>query len=219
MKLLVVNPNTNTATTEAMCRIAAETAPIGVEIEGLTVARGTSLITDPTALAIAAEAVAEAETAIRARTPDAVIVAAFGDPGRARLAERLDVPVVGIGEAGMRAGSAGGRRFAVVTTTPDLVGSIGAMADRLGLARHFAGVALTEGDAAALTGDASRLPRALEAAARRAMATWGVSALVIGGGPLAVAARKLLLPGVDIVEPIPAAIVEAIASAAAPRYS
>ena len=30
---------------------------------------------------------------------DGVIVSAFGDPGRKALAERLEIPVVGIGEA------------------------------------------------------------------------------------------------------------------------
>lgn len=212
MRLLVVNPNTDPAKTEAMRRIAAEAAPAGVVVEGLTVARGAALITDPPALALAAEAVVEAEDAIRARAPHAVIVAAFGDPGRARLAERLAVPVVGIGEAGMRAGAAGGRRFAVVTTTPDLVGSITAMAEALGLADQFAGVALTEGDAASVTGDAARLPYALEAAARRAIADWGVAALVIGGGPLAEAARGLALAGVAIVEPVPAAVAAVMAA-------
>jgi Asp/Glu/hydantoin racemase len=172
MRLLLVNPNTNAATTETMRRIAARAAPAGVDVEGLTVTRGAALITDPEALARAAEAVAEAEVAIRARAPDAVIVAAFGDPGRAALAERLAVPVIGIGEAGMRAGAAGGRRFAVVTTTPALVGSITAMAERLGLAKQFAGVELTEGDAATVTGDPMLLPGALEAASR----PWGSAA-------------------------------------------
>ena len=212
MRLLVVNPNTDPATTAAMRRIAAEAAPAGVVVEGLTVTRGAALITDPAALALAAEAVVGAEDAIRARAPDAVIVAAFGDPGRARLAERLAVPVVGIGEAGMRAAAAGGRRFAVVTTTPDLVGSITAMAEELGLAGQFAGVALTEGDAAAVTRDATLLPHALEAAGRRAIADWGVAALVIGGGPLAEAARGLALAGVEIVEPVPAAVAAAVAA-------
>lgn len=212
MRLLVVNPNTSPATTEAMRRIAAEAAPAGVVVEGLTVTRGAALITDPVALTLAAEAVAEAEEAIRARRPDAVIVAAFGDPGRVRLAERLAVPVVGIGEAGMRAGAAGGRRFAVVTTTPDLVGSIIAMAEDLGLTEQFAGVALTEGDAVAVTRDATLLPHALERAGRRAIADWAVAALVIGGGPLAEAARGLAFPGVAIVEPVPAAVAAALAA-------
>jgi Asp/Glu/hydantoin racemase len=212
MRLLLVNPNTNAATTETMRRIAARAAPAGVDVEGLTVTRGAALITDPEALARAAEAVAEAEVAIRARAPDAVIVAAFGDPGRAALAERLAVPVIGIGEAGMRAGAAGGRRFAVVTTTPALVGSITAMAERLGLAKQFAGVELTEGDAATVTGDPMLLPGALEAASRRAIAEGDVAALVIGGGPLAEAARGLAFAGIEIVEPVPAAVARAIAA-------
>jgi allantoin racemase len=57
MRLLLVNPNTNAATTEAMLSIAREVAPDGITVEGATALFGESLITDVKALAIAAEAV------------------------------------------------------------------------------------------------------------------------------------------------------------------
>lgn len=211
IRILLINPNTDRAITATMRAIAAEAAPAGVTVEGFTVARGADLITDPAALAVAADAVAEAAPQIRALRPDAVIVAAFGDPGRAALAARLDIPVTGIGEAGFTAAAAGGRRFAVVTTTPDLVASITAMAAALGYADRFLGVALTDGDPVAVTGDRARLRPALDRACRRAIAEWDAEALVIGGGPLAEAARSLNFGAREVIRPIAAAVQLAVA--------
>ena len=118
----------------------------------------------------------------------------------------LPCPVTGIAEAGMAEAGAGGRRFAVATTTPDLRDSIAATAARHGHG-SFAGTWTTPGDPAALMADADALVRALEAACRAAIAEGGAEAVVIGGGPLARAARALAgtLP-VPLIEPVPAAV-------------
>jgi Asp/Glu/hydantoin racemase len=92
MRLLLVNPNTSAGTTAAMLAIAREAAPPGVLIEAATAPFGEPLITDETALAIAAEAVEALVTGERVAGLDGVIVAAFGDPGLALLKARLPVP-------------------------------------------------------------------------------------------------------------------------------
>lgn len=46
MKLLLINPNTNRATTAAMRAIAQEAAPVGVIIEAVTAPFGAPLIVD-----------------------------------------------------------------------------------------------------------------------------------------------------------------------------
>lgn len=204
MRIALVNPNTSTATTAAMVRIAAAEAGARAALSGFTAPFGASLITEPQALARAAQAVA-------ALAPDladaeAVIVAAFGDPGLQALRAALPVPVTGIAEAGMAEAAAGGRRFAVVTTTADLAAHIAETAAHYGHDR-FAGTWTTPGEPAALTADPQALLRALEAGCRRAVAEGGAEAVVIGGGPLAEAARDLApLAPVPLIEPIPAAV-------------
>jgi len=72
---------------------------------------------------------------------------------------------------------------------------------------RFTGVRLTPGDPVALTADREALTEALGAACREAVELDGAQALVIGGGPLALAARAL--KGrftVPIIEPVPAAM-------------
>jgi Asp/Glu/hydantoin racemase len=204
MRIVLVNPNTSAATTAVMVAIAAEEVAERARIEGMTAAIGSPLITEPSALAVATEAVVG--LAPQLAGADAVIVAAFGDPGLGALRGLLACPVTGIAEAGMAEAGEGGRRFAVVTTTPDLRDLIAATAARHGQAA-FAGTWTTPGDPAVLMADPDALVSALGAACRAAVAEGGAEAVVIGGGPLARAARALAgtLP-VPIIEPIPAAV-------------
>lgn len=203
MRLLLINPNTSVATTEAMLAIARGAAPDGVTIEGATARLGTPLITDEAALAVAAEAVLDLP---RPGGLDGTIVAAFGDPGLDALRRSLTTPVTGIAEAGMAEAVRHGR-FVVVTTTPALAGSIAKLADHYGHSETFVGVRLTLGDAAELMADPARLLAALAAACSEAIREHGASAIVIGGGPLATAARALRQKvAVPVIEPIPAAV-------------
>ena len=83
-----------------MVEVAASVAPT-VAFDGVTAEFGQALITEPVALGVAADAV-EA-LAPRLREYDAVIVAAYGDPGHARLARALAPqgrPLSGLAETG-----------------------------------------------------------------------------------------------------------------------
>ncbi len=207
MRLLLINPNTNRATTDAMLAIARAAAPDGVGIEGATAGYGVKLITTPDELSIAAQAVLDVT---RPDDLDGVIIAAFGDPGLRSLRQAIVAPVTGIAEAAMAEAARQGR-FAVVTTTPGLVASITGLANEYGHSQSFAGVWLTAGEAAPLMADPPRLLAALAGACSDAVRD-GAAAIVIGGGPLAAAARELrAIVTVPVIEPVPAAIRLAIA--------
>lgn len=202
MRLTLVNPNTSEAATQAMGAIASEVA--GAPVSGLTAPFGAPLIADRHQLAVAAQAVVSLAGDLA--TAQAVIVAAFGDPGLDGLRARLACPVTGIAEAGMAEAAAIAPNFAVVTTTPGLSEAIEERARGLGHVR-FAGVFVTPGDPMAVMADEIGLEQALEAACLRAIAESGAGAIVIGGGPLAVAARAIRARvGVPLVEPVPAAV-------------
>ncbi len=207
MKLLLVNPNTNARTTAAMLEIARAAAPEGVELSGMTALSGVPLIMNAEALDEAGRASEAMLKSAKLSDFDGVIIAAFGDPALVALREWLSIPVTGIAEAGMAEAANEGRKFAVVTTTPDLVDSITTSAGRYGHAAEFLGVELTEGEAEKVTNNHDLLPRALEAACLNAITRLGAAAIVIGGGPLAVAARRIAgaIP-VPLIEPVPAAV-------------
>ena len=203
--VVLINPNTNRATTERMVEIARAAAGGRFTIGGRTATHGVGLITNEKELAAATLAV----RALAAKLPancDGIILSAFGDPGLAELRRRTRIPIAGIGEAGLLAAADGGRRFAIATTTPGLRSSIETMIADLGLSDRYVGTEITEGSPAELTADHQRLETALAAAITRAI-DGGAQAVVIGGGPLAVVARRLAgrFP-VPIIESIPEAV-------------
>ena len=204
MKVALINPNTSVAITETMVEIASATAGSGMKIVGHTAGFGTALITNAATLAHASEAVAVMAPTLVGY--DAVIVAAFGDPGLAGLRAALGIPVTGIAEAGMREAAKAGRSFAVVTTTPALVDSIAETAATYGHA-GFLGTWTTRGDPVQLTADSLRLEACLAEAIEAAVRESHAEAIVIGGGPLAQAAHALATTApVPLIQPIPAAV-------------
>ncbi len=207
MRITLVNPNTNAATTQAMLTIAREAAGSGASLDALTAGFGASLICDEASLATAADAVVALRPVLLQTRPAGVIIAAFGDPGHERLSRDLACPVVGIAQAGMTEAAQHGRRFSVVTTTPDLARMIIRTADRYGLRSQCLGVRITPGDPRALMADPVALEQALLQACELAVSEDGAQAIVIGGGPLAVVGRALArrLP-VAVIEPVPAAV-------------
>lgn len=207
MHLTLINPNTNAATTQSMLRIAQQAAGKKAHLDALTAPFGVPLIFDEASLAVATDAVMALHPALGRSRPDGVVIAAFGDPGRERLSRELECPVVGIAEAGMSEAAQGGRRFSVVTTTPHLVASIMLNAQQLGLGSQCLGVRLTPGDPRALMADPGELEQALLRACERAAGDDGAQAIVIGGGPLAVAAGALAhrLP-LPVIEPVAAGV-------------
>lgn len=204
MRIAFINPNTDMQVTDVMRRIAQRHAPAGVEVIGMTAPFGVSLITNAEALAVAARAVLALSRRLEGH--DGVIVAAFGDPGLEQLRARLACPVVGIAEASMLAAGAGGRRFAVATTTPGLTEAIAARA-AAGHHAGFAGTWLTPGDPVAIMADPEALAEALQAACLAAIREGQAEAVIIGGGPLALAADTLRdRLAVPLIAPIPEAI-------------
>ncbi|MEJ8473827.1 aspartate/glutamate racemase family protein [Roseibium algae] len=207
--VVLINPNTTLATTQKMVEIARDFAALQgaqISLSGLTAKWGAPLITTDVALAEAGDAVIGLLPEIPAGTA-AVIVSAFGDPGLEGLRGLLSIPVVGIAEAAFLVAGINGRRFSVATTTSELVGAITHRAGTYGFGDQLASVRLTEGEAVQLMADEGHLTEALGRAVELAVREDGAEAVIIGGGPLAVAARHLANTSpVPLIEPIPAAV-------------
>ena len=204
--ILLINPNTSERTTAMMLAVAQPLIGEGSTIRGATATLGSPMILDEATLKASAEeviriALAEEDDA------DAIVVAAFGDPGVERLRVLVPFPVVGIGEAAIREAASGDRRFGIATTTPALVRAIGATVRRLGLHHLFTGVRVPDTDPLALAADPARQDEVLACLASACITHDGANAVVIGGGPLSESAARLstLYPGA-LVQPIPSAL-------------
>jgi allantoin racemase len=205
-RILLINPNSNQATTDMMVRIAQSAAPNDIEIVGATAAHSPPMIVDPEALAASAPQVVEIGLGL-AKDVSGIIISAFGDPGIADLRRQVNIPVVGIAEAAMLAASDKGGRFGVATTTPKLVASIDARAAELGLAQLYTGTRLTSEDPNKLVADPGRLLEALRQVVATCIELDKAEAVIIGGGPLGNAATALTpMFSIPVIAPIPAAV-------------
>ena len=209
--ILLINPNTATATTEMMVGIAQSVAPAGYRIRGVTAVSGVPMIVNAEQLAASADEVVSMWETYGAEARS-VIIGAFGDPGMEALQALTDVPVVGICEASMREGGHKDRRFGIATVTPELVAAIDANAEVLGLSHCYSGIRLTSGDPRALAADPGGLEAALADAVTACIELDGAQAVIIGGGPLGQAAIGLA-PRFDVpvIAPIPAAVRRVVA--------
>jgi allantoin racemase len=219
--IVILNPNTSTRTTGAMVEIARQT--IGeldrdgvLSVRGITAPFGPDMIIDAPALVRSADAVAQMIADLETEAggpPAAVIVSAFGDPGMEAAERRFPGRAFGIGAAGMLEAAREGRAFAIATTTPGLEDSIDKRAASLGLGGQYRGVYLTRTPPLELAGAQEQLQEELAEAVARAIEDGGAEAVVIGGGPLAIAARALAPRfGIALIEPIPAAVRSAVAA-------
>ena len=206
LPILLVNPNTSTATTAMMVAIARATATPGWTITGATAQQGVGMVTNEAEMQMAAHEVPH--TWQRAGPGWAgTIVSAFGDPGMAQLRRQSAAPVVGICEASILEAAQGGRRFGIATVTPALQNLIQSQVEALGLGHAYSGIRLTRGDPRVLASDPAALADALAQAVQQCVTLDGAEVVIIGGGPLAQVAQQLQAQlGVQLVAPIPAAV-------------
>ncbi|MBR1089636.1 aspartate/glutamate racemase family protein [Bradyrhizobium manausense] len=205
-RILLINPNSNAATTAMMVAIARSAAADGFDIIGATATRAPQMIVSADALEAAAREVEEIARAHQ-HSCDGIIVSAFGDPGLEAVKAATKLPAVGIGESSMLEAAANGRRFGVATTTPLLKAKIDALPEVLGLRSRYTGPRFAEGDPQDLMADPARLRAALTGAIEACIAQDGAEAVIIGGGPLGEAARELQpMFSVSVIAPIPSAV-------------
>lgn len=211
--ILLINPNTSSASTDMMVGIAAACSaalPGRLAISGCTAGQGPSMIVNEAELAAAALQVQlawQAAASAAGKPWAGIIVSAFGDPGMPALRASTRLPVVGICEASLLEAAQGGRRFGIATVTPELAGLIQQRVEELGLGTAYTGIRLTPGEPRALAARPEVLQAALAEAVNQCIVEDGAQAVVIGGGPLAQAAAQLQARwGVPIIEPIPAAV-------------
>lgn len=218
MRLLLLNPNTSVSMTERMVEVARGAAPPGVVIEPATATRGYPYIASR-AEAQMAGAVALEDIAARLERDDepidAVIVAAFGDPGVKAARELFNVPVIGMAEAAVVTASLLGDRFAIATFTPLMSRWYLDCVHDTGLGSRCTGVRTPARQAIDVASVAERMTDELAALATSCIVDDGADVVILGGAPLAGLARSLErgVPG-PLIDPVEVAVRQAAALAA-----
>ncbi len=190
MKLLLINPNISDSVSALIGAEAERTASPGTEIEVVTARFGVAYIETRFEALIGAYAAAELAAEHHQRV-DAVIVAAFGDPGIGGLREALDCPVVGLTEAALASACLLGQRFSVVAISQRIRAWYRETVQHNGLESRLASIRGLDEALADIGNVQGNQGERLVELAERCVAEDGADVIVLAGAPLAGLARSL----------------------------
>ena len=113
MRILLINPNISQSVSALIRSEAQRAASAGTQVEVATASLGVAYIETRFEALLGAYAAA-AIAAEHQCAHDALVIAAFGDPGLAGIREIVDIPVVGMTEAALMSACMLGGRFSII---------------------------------------------------------------------------------------------------------
>ena len=205
MKLLVINPNSTVSMTRKAEAAARAVARPGTEVIAATSRAGPCSIEGYYDVAICLPGLLD--EARRHPDVDAIVIACFDDTGLDAMRCLVDVPVIGIGEAGYHAAAMLSHRFSVVTTLSRSVAGISDNLARYGLAAKCASVRATDIPVLELEDEAPASLDQIRAEIGRAIAQDGAEAIVLGCAGMADLMQRLSREfGVPVIDGISCAV-------------
>lgn len=200
MNLLMINPNISDRVSALIRSEAERSASAGTHIEVLTAPFGVAYIETRFEAMLGAFATAQLAAEHHERF-DAVIVAAFGDPGLYALREVLPIPVTGMTEAALASACLLGRRFSIVAISQRIGAWYRETVLAYGLESRLASIRGLDEPVADIGTVQEDKGERLVALAVRCVAEDGADVIVLAGAPLAGLARglrgRLPVPAVD----------------------
>jgi allantoin racemase len=206
MKLLVINPNITESITRLIGEEAQRAASPGTQLTLRTAPFGVAYIETRLEALIGAYA----SLLIISETlgdHDAVILAAFGDPGLPALREALDRPVVGLTEAALARASGLAKRFSIIAISQRISAWYRESVEGYGFGSRLASIRALDQSIRDIGGVQDEHAAQLKALCNAAITEDRAEALILAGAPLAGLARRIAgeLP-VPLVDPIAAAV-------------
>ncbi|MGA1065975.1 MAG: aspartate/glutamate racemase family protein [Alphaproteobacteria bacterium] len=202
MRLLIVNPNTSEATNQRLRHTAQLLLDEEDELLVMSAASGVHIIETPEQSAVTAPHVVSLIKTVSDNF-DAVIIAAFSDPGLQNARDIAACPVLGISEAAMHQATKHGR-FAIVTLGAALGQAIARNAEVYGYSEMLADILILPWTVTEVSSDIDKYRAAFSDACHSLVDEKNVSALIIGGGPLSgiadAIASELPVPVIDGVQ-------------------
>lgn len=190
MRLLLINPNTS-ASVSTLIRIEAErSAAPDTQIQVVTADFGVAYIETRFEALIGAYATAELAAAHQGQY-DALVVAAFGDPGLQGLREVLPCPVIGLTDAALASACLLGQRFSIVAISQRIRAWYGETVAQCGLGARLASIRGLDEPLADIGQVQSGQGEHLVRLAERCVDEDGADVVVLAGAPLAGLARSL----------------------------
>jgi Asp/Glu/hydantoin racemase len=209
MRLLLINPNISDSVSALIHAEAARSASAGTQLTVLTAPFGVAYIETRFEALIGAYATAQLAAEHHAGH-DAVIVAAFGDPGLAGLREALPVPVLGLTESALASACLLGHRIGIIAISQRIQAWYREVVEANGLIGRLACIRALDRPLARIDGVQQDHAQALLELCELAVNQDGAEVLILAGAPLAGLARSLRgqLP-VPVVDGVSSAVAHA----------
>lgn len=205
MRILLINPNTSESVSNLIEAEARRAASASTHIDVVTAPFGVAYIETRFESLIGAYAAANL-AAERASDYDALVIAAFGDPGLWGIREAVDIPVMGLTEAALMSACMLGNRFSIIAISHRITAWYRECVQANGLAGRLASIRCLQQplrDIGTVQADHEARLREL---CLQAIEEDGADVLVLAGAPLAGLART-------IRNDIPVPLVEGVSSA------
>jgi Asp/Glu/hydantoin racemase len=190
MKLLLINPNISESVSDLIRQEAMRSASADTQVQVVTARFGVAYIETRFESLIGAYATAGLAAEHHADA-DAIVVAAFGDPGLAGLREALPVPVTGLTEAALASAHLLGHRFSIIAISQRIQAWYREVVESYGLGARLASIRALDRPLSSIGGVQQEHADALKALAERAVREDGAEVIVLAGAPLAGLARSI----------------------------
>ena len=190
MRLLIINPNISQSVTDLIQAEAQRSASPGTSITMHTAEFGVAYIETRFEALIGAYATAQLAAQHHAGH-DAVVIAAFGDPGLAGLREVLPVPVLGLTESALASASLLGNRFSIIAISQRIQAWYREVVQANGLTSRLASIRALDRPLASIGAVQDDHAQALRRLCERAVDEDGAEVIILAGAPLAGLARAL----------------------------
>lgn len=203
MKILVFNPNTSAAVTARVAEAAAAVRHEGTDLVVRGAPHGPEVLESALDESRSVPWVLDAVEGANAGGFDAVVIAAFCDPGLDAAREISDIPVFGLEETTCAVAIMLGHRFGILTEQPHKVAVKQLHMRRLGLGERVASIrAIGMGVQAIATSPEQTLARGL-AIGRQMADEDGVEVLILGCASMAGHAARLEAElGLPVLDPL-----------------
>ena len=190
MRLLLINPNISDSVSDLIRAEALRSAAPGTQVEVLTAPFGVAYIETRFEALIGGYAAAQLAAEHHAQH-DAVVVAAFGDPGLAALREVMPVPVTGMTEAALATAHLLGHRISIIAISQRIQAWYREVVEGYGFGPRLASIRALDRPISAIGGVQQEHAQALQSLAEHAVREDGAEVIILAGAPLAGLARSL----------------------------
>jgi Asp/Glu/hydantoin racemase len=190
VRLLIINPNISHSVSELIQAEAQRSASAGTAITMHTAEFGVAYIETRFEALIGAYATAQL-AAQHYPGHDAVVIAAFGDPGLAGLREALPIPVLGLTESALASACLLGNRFSIIAISQRIQAWYREVVHANGLSARLASIRALDRPLASIGAVQTDHAHALRALCDRAVDEDGAEVIILAGAPLAGLARTL----------------------------